>query len=215
MSIIIIISDAEPIIDSKLSAPDWYGSSTLSFFALDDVGCSGSASNLLDCLPHSNCGMDRGTNENAGVQCLRRGNEAKKILLTACDKITRFHWPVLGVKLEYGPNQESNNTLITMNGTQEEQKVIFCSTDTKNDELNIPGSWFLPNGSKISSATTHTQSLHIALGNQTVGLNITNRAELPRGIYHCEMMDRENVTHHLYAGIYHEDEGTYVIKIKN
>ena len=124
---------------------------------------------------------------------------------TACDKIsTRFHWPVLGVKLEYGPNQESNNTLITVNGTQEEKKVIFCSTDTKNDDLNIPGSWFLPNGSK---ATTNTQSLHTALGNQTVGLNITNSAELPSGIYHCEMMDRENVTHHLYAGIYPEDEG--------
>ena len=45
---------------------------TLSFFALDDVNCSGSESNLLDCLPHHNCGMDRGA-ENAGVQCLRRG----------------------------------------------------------------------------------------------------------------------------------------------
>ena len=99
-----------------------------------------------------------------------------------------------------------------MNGAQEDEKVLFCSTDRENDELNIPGSWFLPNGSKISSVSTNTQSLHIALGNQTVGLNITNSAELPRGIYHCEMMDRENVTHHLYAGIYPEDEGTCVLK---
>ena len=35
----------------------------------------------------------------------------------------------------------------------------------------------------------------------------TNSTELPSGIYYCEMMDRENVTHHLYAGIYPEDEG--------
>ena len=114
-------------------------------------------------------------------------------------------WAILGVKLEYGPNQEGNNTLITVNGAQE---VLFCSTDRKNDEFNIiPGSWFLPNGSKnlISSATTNTQSLHIALGNQTVGLNLSH--ELPSGIYHCEMMDRDNVTHHLYAGIYPENEG--------
>ena len=83
--------------------------------------------------------------------------------------------------------------------------ALFCSTDRENcciDEFNIPGSWFLPNGSKIS---TNIQSLHTALGNQTVGLNIS--PDLPSGIYHCEMMDRDNVTHHLYAGIYHENEG--------
>ena len=66
----ITLSGAEAI--NTQSAPDWYGPSTLSFFALDDVGCNGSESNLLDCLPHSNCGMDRGM-ENAGVQCLRKG----------------------------------------------------------------------------------------------------------------------------------------------
>ena len=115
----------------------------------------------------------------------------------------------LGVKLEYGPNQESNNTLIIVNGTQEGEKVLFCSTDGEYNELNcnVPGSWFLPNGSKISLATTNTLSLHIAVGNQTVGLKITNIADLPSGIYHCEMMDRENVTHHLYAGIYPENGG--------
>ena len=40
-----------------------------------------------------------------------------------------------------------------------------------------------------------------------MGLNITNSPELPIGIYHCEMMDRKNVTHYLYAGIYLENEG--------
>ena len=83
--------------------------------------------------------------------------------------------------------------------------MLFCSTDRENccnDEFDIPGSWFLPNGSKIS---TNTQLINIALGNQTVGLNVS--PNLPSGIYHCEMMDRDNVTHHLYAGIYPEDEG--------
>ena len=61
---------------NTLSTPKWYGSSTLSFFALDDVGCNGSESNLFDCLPQHNCvaGNDKGT-ENAGVQCLRKGME--------------------------------------------------------------------------------------------------------------------------------------------
>ena len=87
-----------------------------------------------------------------------------------------------------------------MNGIQKEEKLLFCSTDREIDEFNIPGSWFLPNGSNIS------RSLHITLGNQIVGLNIS--PDLPSGIYHCEMMDKENFTHHLYAGIYPEDEGT-------
>ena len=74
LSMSFIVSGAE-IIDTKQSIPDWYGPSTLSFFALDDVGCNGSESKLLDCLPQHNCGRsDRGT-ENAGVQCLRKGME--------------------------------------------------------------------------------------------------------------------------------------------
>ena len=72
----ITISGAEAVIDTKKSIPDW--NSPLSFFALDDVGCSGSENNLLDCLPQHNCGM-RGTDiENAGVQCLRKGMHTQK-----------------------------------------------------------------------------------------------------------------------------------------
>ena len=67
----ITISGAEAINEMQ-SVPDWYSPSTLSFFALDNVGCNGSESNLLDCLPKHNCGMNRGV-ENAGVQCLRKG----------------------------------------------------------------------------------------------------------------------------------------------
>jgi hypothetical protein len=59
--------------------------------------------------------------------------------------------------------------------------------------------------------TNYIHSLSIALGNQTVGLNIFNNPVLPTGIYHCEMMDRENTTHHLYAGIYHENEGILLL----
>ena len=76
-----IISGAE-IISTKESTPDWYGPSTLSFFALDDVGCNGSESNLLDCLPQHNCGINIGT-ENAGVQCLRKGMDEDQNLYSS------------------------------------------------------------------------------------------------------------------------------------
>ena len=101
-----------------------------------------------------------------------------------------------------------------MSGTQEDEMVLFCSTDRENcctDEFSISGKWFLPNGSNVT-LETNIQSLSITLGNQTVGLNITNSTELLSGIYHCEMMDRDNNTHHLYAGIYPDDEGTCVLK---
>ena len=61
-----IISGAETINTKQ------YGPSTLSLFALDDVGCNGSESNLLDCLPQHNC-VTRVGEENAGIQCLRKG----------------------------------------------------------------------------------------------------------------------------------------------
>ena len=73
-----IISGAE-IINTKQPTPDWYGPSTLSFFALDDVGCNGSERKLLDCLPKHNCGMERGE-EDAGVQCLRKGMDHQNLV---------------------------------------------------------------------------------------------------------------------------------------
>ena len=42
-------------------------------FVLDDLGCNGSESNLLECLPQHNCGLASNMNENAGVRCLRKG----------------------------------------------------------------------------------------------------------------------------------------------
>ena len=83
--------------------------------------------------------------------------------------------------MEYGPYQESNNTLITVSGTQEDEMVLFCSTDRETcctDEFSTSGKWFLPNGSNIT-LKTNFQSLSITLGNQTVGLNITNITKLP------------------------------------
>ena len=50
-------------------------SSVHPFFALDDVGCNGTESNLLDCLPQHNCGQNRGA-ENAGVLCFRKGDHS-------------------------------------------------------------------------------------------------------------------------------------------
>ena len=92
----------------------------------------------------------------------------------------------------------------------EVNETTLCSTDRVDyctDEFSIvrSGYWFLPNGSEIVSI----------IGNQSIGLNLTNNTDLPRGIYHCEMMDRDNITHHLYAGIYPKDEGILYACAKN
>jgi hypothetical protein len=39
-------------------------------YFLDDVGCNGLESNLLNCLPSHNCRV----RESAGVQCIRKGS---------------------------------------------------------------------------------------------------------------------------------------------
>ena len=95
-------------------------------------------------------------------------------------------------------------------------RALFCSTD-RNDccdnEPDIHGNWFLPNGSKVlATNNTHFEAAYVTRGNQTVGLNCVNNnnsLELPSGIYHCGMMDKNNITHHLYVGIYHENEGKF------
>ena len=75
-------SGAEAIINIMESAPD-LDPSTLSFFALDDVGCNGSERNLLDCLPKHNCIT------TAGEEILLAYSayvKVWKIKLTAADK---------------------------------------------------------------------------------------------------------------------------------
>jgi hypothetical protein len=57
----------------KFGADDATSNNIILPFFLDDVGCNGSESNLLDCLPHHNCDSYRLDLENAGVQCLRKG----------------------------------------------------------------------------------------------------------------------------------------------
>ena len=134
-------------------------------------------------------------------------------------RATQIH--AIGVKLEYGPNQESNSTLITVDTIGEGNRALICSTDRQDcclNESSIDSNWFLPNGSKIHLKNTLTStSSYIVRGNQTVGLNRvengTSLSELPMGIYHCEMMDKNNINHHLYVGIYPENEGTLHVQI--
>ena len=200
-----IIIGAKAVVMSEL-----FGVSALPFF-LDDVGCSGSESNILDCLPQHNCHINTdGTQEAAGVQCLRKGRLISKPTeyITISTDFESACQQCLGVKLEQGSSSkqefQTNNSLITV--TDDSEQTLLCSTDRDDcctDEFNAIGNWFLPNGSKILPRNS-TTLFHITLGNQTVGLN---GPELPSGIYHCEMMDRENITHHLYAGIYSKDEG--------
>ena len=65
------------IISLDMQKSDTVGSNAHSnyMYALDDVGCNGTESNLLSCLPQHNCGMNRGA-ENAGVLCLRKGEHS-------------------------------------------------------------------------------------------------------------------------------------------
>lgn len=118
---------------------------------------------------------------------------------------------VVGVIFQH---EESNNTLVTVDSIGEGEEALLCLTDWKDCCVNgsdIHGSWFLPNGSKVSA--TNKAQFYVTWGIQTVGLNRAESSNLMlptgAGIYYCEMMDKNNVTHYLYAGIYPENGGKY------
>ena len=115
--------------------------------------------------------------------------------------------------LEYGPNQLKNNTLITQDEIGD--KALLCTTDREtccSAESDIDGNWYMPNGSEISQQTTNStqqQMFYVSRRNQTVELNYANFSDydVPTGIYHCEIMDDNNVTNHFFVGIYPQNEG--------
>ena len=69
------ISGAEAIMQSDRK----FGRTSELQYLLDDVGCSGSETNLLDCLPQHDCSEHR--EENAGVHCLRKGIYRRLLIL--------------------------------------------------------------------------------------------------------------------------------------
>lgn len=117
-----------------------------------------------------------------------------------------------GVRLELGPKELSNNTLLIADDIGEAEEALFCATDRKaccSNESIDHSKWFLPNGLRIELTNT-SQTLYLSLEHQAIRLNHvsnSNSDELPAGVYHCEMMDENNITHYLYIGIYLESEG--------
>ena len=69
----------------------------------------------------------------------------------------------------------------------------------------------MPNGAVIPSTADRQQApLQITRGNQTLELsfsNIPNSLSVSAGVYHCELRDEDSNIHHLYVGIYPQNEG--------
>ena len=64
----------------------------------------------------------------------------------------------------------------------------------------------------MNSTVNDSQALYVSnLGYQAIGLNRVNSNidELQTGVYHCEMMDKKDVTWSLFVGIYQENEGIH------
>ena len=52
-------------------------------FVLDDLGCTGLESNLLECLPTHNCASGVNGDAFAGVSCSRKGGVDYNIIITS------------------------------------------------------------------------------------------------------------------------------------
>lgn len=95
----------------------------------------------------------------------------------------------------------------------EDGAALICATDRKtccSAELDPYGNWYMPNGSKIMRQVNGSQVFYVSRGNQTVELNYVDASDLevPTGIYHCEISDKNNEINHLYVGIYPHNKGS-------
>ena len=111
--------------------------------------------------------------------------------------------------MELGPHELSNNTLLSVDDIADTEGALLCSTDRNESNSTNHGAWFLPNGLRINLTANDSQTLY--LEHQVIELNRVNNSTLPTGVYHCEVMDKENAIHSLFVGIYPETEGSYDI----
>ena len=120
------ISGAEAGVASE-SVPNQFGTSTLPFL-LDDVGCNGLESNLLNCLPQHNC--NRTDPENAGVHCLPKGVidivHVYYLQVNVILAIIHFKF-ISGIKLEiqYGTYQCNKQQHSNHSGQHQGNIVLF------------------------------------------------------------------------------------------
>jgi hypothetical protein len=103
-----------------------------------------------------------------------------------------------------------NNSIVTLNEIGEASEALFCATDSRTCCTEDDGNWYSPNGSKIGPQTvSSSQVLYTSWDNHTIGLNYVNVSDIASGIYHCEIADNNNITNHLYVGIYPQEEGRH------
>ena len=171
----------------------------------------------MECPPKHNCGLS--SDENAGVRCLRKGKLTLSIHKANKQSLqysiaAMYIMTCSGVSLEHGPNNQLNNNSLVITTDDligDGDQRLLCATDRKLCCFaESDGDWYLPNGTRISHLASSTQAFYVSRGNQTIGLNSQNVNEFPTGIYRCELTDDDNVTNHLYVGIYPQDAGTYV-----
>ena len=104
-----------------------------------------------------------------------------------------------------------NNSIVILNEVGEGNEALVCATDSRTCcESEDDGNWYSPKGSKIGPQTDNsTQALYVSRDNYTVGLNYMNVSDIPSGIFHCEIADNNNITSHLYVGIYPQNQGRH------
>ena len=109
-----------------------------------------------------------------------------------------------------------NNSIVTLSDIGEDSEALFCATDSRTcctTESEDDGNWYSPNGSKIGPQTLNSsQALYTSWNNHTIGLNYVDVSDIASGIYHCEIADDNNITNHLYVGIYPQEEGRHNIQ---
>ena len=105
-----------------------------------------------------------------------------------------------------------NNSVISLESLGDSNARLFCvTTQPFCCDTNRSGNWFPPSeGSEPLDSSPNTLHLYQSWGdNQSIQLNRPSGVNsTERGLYRCEVPDRDNITQILYVGIYSSaDEG--------
>ena len=119
-----------------------------------------------------------------------------------------------GVQFSLNGTIYKNNSLVTLENIGDGHNSLLCITNltaccrppyTSEMKLAI-GNWFFPNGTRVISAGNNWD-FYRTRGQMVV--NMIRRVGGEDGIYHCVILDAENVNQTIYIGVYTVSTGEW------
>ena len=117
-----------------------------------------------------------------------------------------------GVQFSLNGTIYKNNSLVTLENIDDGHNSLLCITNLtaccgrSYTNGSAIGNWFFPNGTRVPSSGVKWD-FHRTRGQMVV--NMRRRIGGEDGIYHCVILDAENVNQTIYIGVYTASTGEW------